>query len=38
MGTYAGNGNGTMTPDNPIIREEAMAVVARALQLDNAHL
>lgn len=35
MGTYAGNGNGTMTPDNPISREEAMAVVARALQLDN---
>lgn len=36
MGTYEGNGNGTMTPDNPISREEAMAVVARALQLDNA--
>lgn len=35
MGTYEGNGNGTMTPDNPISREEAMAVVARALQLDN---
>ena len=36
MGTYAGNGNGTMTPDNPISREEAMTVVARALQLDTA--
>ncbi|MDE7245224.1 MAG: S-layer homology domain-containing protein, partial [Oscillospiraceae bacterium] len=35
MGTYEGNGNGTMTPDNPIRREEAMAVVARALQLNN---
>ena len=35
MGTYAGNGNGTMTPDNPISREEAMTVVARALQLDT---
>lgn len=35
MGTYEGNGNGTMTPDNPISRQEIMAVVCRALQLDT---
>jgi hypothetical protein len=34
MGTFQGDTGGTMRPDAAITREEAMAVVARALQLD----
>ena len=35
MGTYHGTSSSTMTPDTPITRQEAMTVVARALQLDT---
>ena len=34
MGTYNGRSNSTMAPDAPITRQEAMTVVARALELD----
>ena len=34
MGTYQGRGGGIMAPNASITREESMAVVARALQLD----
>ena len=34
MGTYNGRSNTAMAPDAPITRQEAMAVVARALELD----
>ncbi len=34
MGTYNGTSVSTMAPDTPITRQEAMTVVARALQLD----
>jgi hypothetical protein len=34
MGTYNGRSNSTMAPDAPISRQEAMTVVARALELD----
>ena len=34
MGTYSGRSNSTMAPDAPISRQEAMTVVARALELD----
>ena len=34
MGTYNGRSSSSMVPDAPITREEAMTVVARALELD----
>ena len=34
MGTYNGRSSSSMAPDAPITREEAMTVVARALELD----
>ena len=34
MGTYNGRSTSTMAPDAPITRQEAMTVVARALELD----
>ena len=34
MGTYNGRSSSTMAPDSPISRQEAMTVVARALELD----
>lgn len=34
MGTYNGRSTSAMAPDAPITRQEAMTVVARALQLD----
>lgn len=34
MGTYIGTGSDTMAPEADITRQEAMTVVARALQLD----
>ena len=34
MGTYNGRSNSAMAPDAPITRQEAMTVVARALELD----
>ena len=34
MGTYNGRSASTMVPDAPISRQEAMTVVARALELD----
>ena len=34
MGTYQGTGTETMSPDQPISRQEVMTVVARALQLN----
>ena len=34
MGTYNGRSNTAMAPDVPITRQEAMTVVARALELD----
>ena len=34
MGTYNGRSNSIMAPDAPITRQEAMTVVARALELD----
>ena len=34
MGTYNGRSNSSMAPDSPITRQEAMTVVARALELD----
>ena len=34
MGTYNGRSSSTMAPDAPITRQEAMTVVARALELD----
>ena len=34
MGTYNGRANTAMAPDAPITRQEAMTVVARALELD----
>ena len=34
MGTYNGRSNTAMVPDAPITRQEAMTVVARALELD----
>ena len=34
MGTYIGTGDHTMAPQSDITRQEAMTVVARALQLD----
>ena len=34
MGTYNGRSNSEMAPDAPISRQEAMTVVARALELD----
>lgn len=36
MGTYEGRDARTMDPDSGITRQEAMTVVARALQLDTA--
>ena len=33
-GTYNGRSNSSMAPDAPITRQEAMTVVARALELD----
>ena len=35
MGTYNGRSNSSMAPDAPITRQEAMTVVARALELDD---
>lgn len=35
MGTYNGRSSFSMAPDAPITRQEAMTVVARALQLDH---
>ena len=35
MGTYNGRSNSSMAPDAPITRQEAMTVVARALELDS---
>ena len=38
MGTYNGRSSSSMAPDAPISRQEAMTVVARALELDyNAY-
>ena len=34
MGTYNGRSSSSMAPDTPISRQEAMTVVARALELD----
>ena len=34
MGTYNGRSSSTMAPDAPISRQEAMTVVARAMELD----
>ena len=34
MGTYNGRSSSAMAPDTPITRQEAMTVVARALELD----
>ena len=34
IGTYNGRSNSSMAPDSPITRQEAMTVVARALELD----
>ena len=34
MGTYVGRSSSAMAPDSPISRQEAMTVVARALELD----
>ena len=34
MGTYVGRSSSAMVPDSPITRQEAMTVVARALELD----
>ena len=34
MGTYNGRSNSSMAPDAPITRQEAITVVARALELD----
>ena len=34
MGTYNGRSSSSMAPDAPISRQEAMTVVARALELD----
>ncbi len=34
MGTYNGRSSSTMAPDSPITRQEAMTVVARALELN----
>ena len=34
MGTYNGRSNSSMAPDSPITRQEAMTVVARALELN----
>ena len=34
MGTYNGRSNSSMAPDAPISRQEAMTVVARALELE----
>ena len=34
MGTYVGRSSSAMAPDAPISRQEAMTVVARALELD----
>ena len=34
MGTYNGRSASSMAPDAPISRQEAMTVVARALELD----
>ena len=34
MGSYNGRSSSTMAPDAPITRQEAMTVVARALELD----
>ena len=36
MGTYNGRSASAMMPDAPITRQEAMTVVARALELDHA--
>ena len=36
MGTYNGRSSSAMAPDSPITRQEAMTVVARALELDYA--
>ena len=35
MGTYNGRSSSAMAPDSPITRQEAMTVVARALELDS---
>ena len=35
MGTYNGRSSSSMAPDSPITRQEAMTVVARALELDH---
>lgn len=35
MGTYNGRSNSSMAPEAPITRQEAMTVVARALELDS---
>ena len=34
LGTYNGRSSSSMAPDSPITRQEAMTVVARALELD----
>ena len=34
MGTYNGRSSSSMAPDSPITRQEAMTVVARALEVD----
>ena len=34
MGTYNGRSSSAMAPDSPITRQEAMTIVARALELD----
>jgi len=35
MGTFKGSGNGTMRPNDPITREEAFTVLARAIKLTD---
>ncbi len=35
MGTFTGTGGGKMSPNNPISREQAFTVVARALKLEG---
>lgn len=35
MGTYEGTGANTMSPENPITRQEVLTILARALQLDT---
>ncbi|MBR3639455.1 MAG: S-layer homology domain-containing protein, partial [Clostridia bacterium] len=35
MGTFVGSGGGRMNPNDPILREQAFTVVARALKLED---